>query len=234
LRSNDALMQGYAICSIGRSGSNWLCELLTSTGRLGRPLEYFDGNARRMLTDPAYPDDPVEQIQRVLTMGATPNGVYGVKVFPWHVDAIRDRVRWAEALPNLHFVHLVREDVLGQAISLCRVNQTGRFRSPQSESSPPFYDGETIRGHIHLFARANARWTAFFARVGVQPLRLVYEQITRDPQRTADAVSNLLQVARTRVDLSRVEQTMMRDDLSEEWRRRFIAEFGDANIVDQL
>lgn len=227
-------MQGYAVCSIGRTGSNWLCELLTSTDQLGRPLEYFSGEARRLLTDPAYPDDPVEQIRWILTMGKTANDVYGVKVFPWHVDAIADRVRWTEALPNLHFVHLVREDVLGQAISLCRVNQTGRFRSPQPESNPPWYDGETIRSHIHLFTRANARWTAFFARVGVRPLRLVYEQITRDPQGTADQVSDLLQIARTRVDLTRVEQTVMRDQLSEEWRRRFIADYGNMDTVDQL
>jgi trehalose 2-sulfotransferase len=227
-------MQGYAICTIGRSGSNWLCELLTSTDRLGRPLEYFDANGRRLLTDPAYPDDPAEQIQRVLTMGATPNGVYGVKVFPWHVDAMQDRVRWAEALPNLHFVHLVREDVLGQAISLCRVNQTGRFRSPQPESSAPWYDGEAIRDAVALFARADARWTAFFARTGIAPLRLVYERIARDPQGAVDSVSDLLQVARTRIDPARVVQTVMRDELSEEWRARFIAEFGDANAVDRL
>lgn len=227
-------MQGYAICSTGRTGSNWLCELLTSTRLLGRPLEYFDGAARRLLTDPAYPDDPAEQIQRVLTMGTTPNGVYGLKVFPWHVDRIQAQVRWTDALPNLHFVHLVRDDVLGQAISLCRVDQTGRFRSPQSESQAPWYDPEAIRRNIHLFVRANARWTAFFARAGVEPLRLVYEEIIRDPQRAADRVSDLLQIARTRVDLAQVEQSMMRDEQSEDWRRRFIAEFGDTNTVDQL
>ncbi|MGP8122502.1 MAG: Stf0 family sulfotransferase [Xanthobacteraceae bacterium] len=35
--------RGYAICTMPRSGSNFLCQLLASSGCLGRPLEYFNG-----------------------------------------------------------------------------------------------------------------------------------------------------------------------------------------------
>ncbi len=65
-----------------RSGSNYFCELLSSTGILGHPREYFNGAVRRQRDDPTYPDDPLEQIGRILTMGATPNGVYALKLFP--------------------------------------------------------------------------------------------------------------------------------------------------------
>jgi trehalose 2-sulfotransferase len=227
-------MRGYALCTVGRSGSNWLCELLTSTDRLGRPLEYFNTEGRRRFTDPLYPDDPVRQIARILTTGATANGVYGVKVFPTHVDAIRDRVQWSDALPNLRFVHLVREDLVGQAISLCRGVQTGRFRSPQPESAPPSYDGPAILANIRLFARHEARWSAFFARNGIRPLRLVYERVAAEPQAAVDAVADLLAVERPRIDPARVDQIVMRDALSEDWRRRFHAEFRDWNVVDDV
>jgi LPS sulfotransferase NodH len=49
-------LKGYAICATPRSGSNFLSQLLESTGRLGRPLEYFNGPARRELTWPDYPE----------------------------------------------------------------------------------------------------------------------------------------------------------------------------------
>ena len=44
--------RGYTICANGRSGSNLLCQYLSSTGLLGHPLEFFnpDGQWRR-----AYP-----------------------------------------------------------------------------------------------------------------------------------------------------------------------------------
>ena len=38
---------GYAICTIGRSGSSYLCQLLESTGVLGLPREYFNTATRR-------------------------------------------------------------------------------------------------------------------------------------------------------------------------------------------
>jgi LPS sulfotransferase NodH len=76
------IIRGYTICTTPRTGSNFLCELLSSTGVLGRPREYFNGAGRRLHDDPTYPDDPAGQFRRILTMGATPNGVYGLKVFP--------------------------------------------------------------------------------------------------------------------------------------------------------
>jgi LPS sulfotransferase NodH len=79
---SDPADRGYAICTSGRSGSNLLCQYLSSTGVLGNPLEYFNGSGRRLLGYPEYPDEPSRQIDWILTAGATPNGIYGLKVFP--------------------------------------------------------------------------------------------------------------------------------------------------------
>src|SRR5258708_7421733 len=98
-------VRGYAICTAARSGSNFLDELLTSTGQLGRPMEYFNAVARRATGMPDYPDDPEAQLAAILNLGATPNGVYGVKLFAEQFDAVA-ATRWPLRLPNLRFVHL--------------------------------------------------------------------------------------------------------------------------------
>jgi LPS sulfotransferase NodH len=94
-RANPA-SRGYAICTSGRSGSNLLCQYLSSTGMLGNPLEYFNGSGRRLLGYPEYPEDPAKQIDWILTEGATPNGIYGLKIFPAQVEQIEKSIRWAE------------------------------------------------------------------------------------------------------------------------------------------
>ncbi len=227
-------MRGYAICTTGRSGSNWLCEVLASTATLGVPLEYFNATARRKWTDPHYPDDPSEQLIRIVTTGATPNGVYGVKVFPNQIDQIANRTRWFDALPGLCFVSFTREDLLGRAISLARSVQTGRFRSKEAEVAEPRYDGAQIAGFVRYFARQDARWAAFFARNGITPVRLVYEQTVRDPQAAADRIADALGVPRAPVDLRDAGETIMRDALNDDWRRRFHAEFADPNVVEDI
>src|SRR5882724_11277758 len=135
----DSTLRGYAICTAPRAGSNWLCQLLTSTGVLGRPLEYFNGIARRQLNDPSYPDDPGEQVARILTMGRTPNGVYGLKMFASQFREVAGSVKLSRELPNLRFIVLRRRDVLGQAISWTRSLQTNQWRSTQSATGGIYY-----------------------------------------------------------------------------------------------
>jgi LPS sulfotransferase NodH len=109
---SDPANRGYAICTSGRSGSNLLCQYLSSTGVLGYPLEYFNGSGRRRLGYPAYPDDPSQQTGWILTEGATPNGIYGLKIIPAQAELIEKSIRWTELLPNLRFVLLKRRDIL--------------------------------------------------------------------------------------------------------------------------
>ena len=94
-----------------RCGSNFLCQLLASTGVLGDPREYFNPTGRRHYDgDPGYPDDPRAQLGRVLTTGRTGNGVYGVKIHPFQLGELGDVDPLAE-LPRLHVVRMQREDL---------------------------------------------------------------------------------------------------------------------------
>src|SRR5947209_10247439 len=86
--------RGYAICTQPRSGSNLLCQVLSSTDQLGYPLEYFNGPGRRALGLPDFPDAPELQVKAILRLGMTPNGVYGVKLFASQFAAFSARLRW--------------------------------------------------------------------------------------------------------------------------------------------
>lgn len=226
---------GYAICSVGRSGSSWFAAMLASTGALGRPAEAFNTPSQRHLVGPDYPADRHAQVRIVLTDLATPNGVYGLKIFPLHLSRLSRTVAWTRALPNLHFVHWRRRDLLGQALSRHRANQTDQWRSTGRAAGTAAYDGEAILAEIRRAALQDARWEVFFARTGIRPLRLVYEDATADPQRAVDAVAALLGLdERPAVDPARVSLAVQRDATTEAWRARFVAEFGDPDTMDEL
>src|SRR4051812_22233623 len=207
--------RGYAICTQPRSGSNLLCQLLSSTDQLGYPLEYFNGPARRALGLPDFPDAPELQIEAVLRLGATPNGIYAVKLFASQFAALSARLRWMERLPNLRFVYLSRDDLLGQAVSWARALQTGQYRSTQPANRAARYDAGLIRSRLMAIVRERAQWEAFFARTGIEPLRIVFEHFLQDRAGYVERVAGLVDVQDPVVDPTRVDILMQRDAATE-------------------
>jgi LPS sulfotransferase NodH len=211
-----------------------LCQYLSSTDQLGYPLEYFNGPGRRVLGLPDFPDALELQMEAVLRLGATPNGVYAVKLFASQFAAFSRRVRWMDLLPNLHLVYLTRDDLLGQAISWARALQTGQYRSAQPAKQLAVYDADLIRTQLTAIVRERAQWETFFARTGIEPLRIVYERFLEDRSSYVDRVANLVGIESPVVDQRRVDLVIQRDAVTEEWKQRFRAENGDSNVLDDL
>jgi LPS sulfotransferase NodH len=226
----DPSQRGYVICTAARSGSNFLAQLLTSSGELGRPLEYFNGPARRALDHPDYPDDPEAQLLAIPKLGATANGVYGFKLFMTQFEDVA-HTRWALRLPNLSFLHLERRDVLGQAISFARAIQTGQYRSTSPRNGQAIYDGLSIARCLSTVITHQARWRAYFAINGLNPQILVYEDVVADPNAAVATVGRLMNLPSTpRADQALVDLQVQRDAESDEWRARFLAEHGDVTV----
>lgn len=227
-------MRGYAICGEPRSGSSFLGYVLTSTGVLGRPREYFNAPALRKSANFAdYPEDPEGQLEAVVKYGATANEVYAVKVFGEHFDRMK-AVRWTERLPSLSFVYLERRDRLGQAISLVRAMQTQRWTASEAAHGEEVYDRVRIERALRRLGWAEARWRYYFARNDLPVLNLIYEEVAQAPQQTAEAVGRLVGLAAPpQVDAAQLARSIIqRDELSDAWRARFVAEAGDLAAFD--
>jgi LPS sulfotransferase NodH len=225
-------MRGYAICTEPRSGSTLLCRLLESTGVLGRPMEFFNPESVKDTWGIAdYPLDAEGQIGVIPRLGATPNGVYGVKVFSRDAEA-HVATRWMQRLPGLSLIYLERVDMLGQAISHVRAAQTRQWAAVQPEQAQPYYDRAQIMDRLTRLGAANARWRLFFARNGLRVLTLFYEQITQTPQGAVDAVALAIGVdGPVPIDPNRFPRlTIQRDALNEEWRGRFVSESRDLTV----
>ncbi len=226
--------RGYAICGHGRTGSNFLCEALSETGLLGHPKEYFHTGAMRFEGAPDYPDNANAQIERILTDGMTSNGVYGTKIFVPHFEQLNG-FDWVAALPNLSFIHLERHDLLGQAISYVRAEQSGQWRSTQPLVLAPTYDAGRIRSAMIRYVKNQARWRVFFARNGINPLRLAYEDIVSDMPSALSQIANMARVQLPKLVVAEDLQTrVQRDELTTEWRERFLAEQSESSLLDDL
>jgi len=216
--------RGYVVCATPRCGSNYLCQLLASTGVLGDPREYFNPTGRRHYDgDPDYPADARGQLGRVLTTGRTPNDVYGLKIHPFQLAELPADLDPLAELPRLHVVRMVREDRLGQALSWTRAQQSGQFRATDAPSARVHYDRDHIERSLGFLADEEAQWERTLAGRGLPETTVSYEELVADPQAAVDRVARLIGVRRARVDPDRVDVRIQRDAETDEWRRRFLA-----------
>jgi LPS sulfotransferase NodH len=189
----------YLICTTPRTGSNFLCEVLRSTGVAGRPDDYF--------WNPAFwqerwdtPDFDA-YLQRILKEGTTPNRIFGAKLM-WHdldellptlatfagIDAASPPALLGTIFPNLRYLWLTRRDKVRQAISWYRALATRAWRStdqqPPSSGEPAFSFPEVDR-LVQQSIKGDQEWQQFFQRHGIEPLVIAYEDLADDPARTA-------------------------------------------------
>ena len=220
--------RGYMICATARSGSNYLCQLLASTQVLGRPLEYFNTVGRRRQTDPNYPADRRAQIDIVRSLGATPNGIYAVKILPPQLRSVENRIDLFRHLPNLMLFRLGRRDLLGQAISLARARQTGQYIASHPRTGAPAYSRKQIRACITELSEQESMLDDRIGRLGLTPSSFQYEDILREPQEVVDRIASLMGIALpVAIDQALVTHTVQRDDSTIVWRERFLAETGE-------
>lgn len=137
--SAPAVTGGYIICTYPRSGSTLLCEVLARTGRLGFPGEWLLPNApselaRHIKTVPDY--EAPGYVAQLARCTATPNGIFALKVMwpefdhlinanRWGPDALGAGFQGGNGLPAIKYLHLVRRDRLGQAVSKLLAERSG-------------------------------------------------------------------------------------------------------------
>jgi LPS sulfotransferase NodH len=219
--------RGYMICTLPRSGSTYLCQLLQSTQVLGKPDEYFNTPAMRTHRDPKYPKDPLAQLDIVRSLGATTNGIYGVKLMTMHLALIAGRIDPFHDLPNVVLLRLTRRDLLSQAVSLARARQTRQFDAKDPQQGVPTYSATRIHHCLLDLQRQQAKWDNLFAQLAAQPLSFDYEELSRDPQHFVDLVAARMGIVPpVAIDWASVTRSIQRDDSTREWRARFLEETG--------
>jgi LPS sulfotransferase NodH len=189
----------YLLCGTPRTGSTWLCSLLASTGVAGRPESYFrepdqqEWAARFGLSSTESGQlDYAAFVAGAVRLGSTSNGVFAARVM-WGTMSVlvhdlaagpsesSDLEVLEESLGPLRFVHLRRRDVVEQAVSWARAEQSGHWQHGDDARAEPRLDLDQVDSLVRVIGEHNAAWDAWFAAEAVEPLEVTYESLVADP-----------------------------------------------------
>lgn len=240
----------YAVCGVQRSGSSLLCEALSLTGVAGFPSEYFLewedaewARSRGATSRSAFLD-------LVLREGISPNGVFGVKLmwnyFPDVVGKLRALPGCAQLapgpllarlFPDIRYIWIVREDRVRQAVSWAIAAQTNIYSASQSSwrvpEQEPHFDFELIHNLHRLIVEGEAGWKAHFDACGVEPLRVVYEELAADYEGTARCALEYLGLEPlTPVFSGEREMRRQATAVNDAWAHRYREELGPGGRND--
>ena len=114
----------YCILFTPRTGSSWLTDIARQTGRLGHPGEHFNPTFLPRMAqsfDARTRDDLVEALLRRRNVG----GVFGMEITYFQLKTVfRSERAFLRAFGDARFFWLIREDIVLQAISLMKKQQT--------------------------------------------------------------------------------------------------------------
>jgi len=227
-------VRSIMLASEERSGSEFLCQLMGASGRLGRPSEYLNTYwMRRFIAD--YPEEAGAQMAIAHRVGTTANGCFAMKTHTVHLDRLLSGGTVTAAFPAPVFVRLHRRDLVAQAVSLYRARASNRYHAYVAAEWNIDFDGEAIRQALIELVRAKGRWNVYFARNAIEPLTIAYEDLAADPYAIIREIAGRVGDV---IDPSDVDLTsplrIQNDNVSAEWKRRFLDEFRDLDVLDTI
>jgi LPS sulfotransferase NodH len=158
---------------------------MAETHSLGYPDEYFNDVVMRVRRPETQPS-PEAKLECAIADGTSFNGVLSMKVHAGHMQNDGAGILLRSPLPCVSWVTMERNDRLGQAISLEIALQTGAWNSTYTvDRKKPTYDAAAITARIAELEAGARFWDSFFPEHGIEPLRLIYEDVAAD---TAGAI----------------------------------------------
>lgn len=216
--------QFYVICSTPRCGSTYLAREMWGSGLCGAPHEYFNFFTVMMrysarLGTYSLPD----YVNRVLALRTGPNGVFGFKA---HLDQylfFRELSSQFQRFQPLTYIQIYREDLVAQSVSRAIARQTKQWTADQPVKGEARYDAAEIAAGVAEAERANRSWQRVFQQAGVEPLRISYEALCRDPALTVRQVIDFLGLDMTSAVPVEALPPIVRqsDPRKDEWSARY-------------
>ena len=229
----------YAICLVPRSGSTYLAHLLKDAGSFGFPNEWLAMALAETQARETGSTDWDMLLRRVLARHASDNGVTGIEFAIAHLTWGRQATGRRQLLGrDMCYFYLRRRNIVRQGISMHVAHQSGVLHSFQLDEDAKtvrdavLYDTTAIRSWIKFLHDEELQWEREFGSIGVEPVRLYYEDIVRRPERALRLFANLLELPETPALPDTSGITRVSDSRSDEWEARYREE--DANYLAGL
>lgn len=245
--------RSYFLCTMPRSGSTMLCDLLTQTGVAGRPNSFFRPQSMADFAKewnvPAQTLEGFDQsyIDTAITQGTAGTGCFGMRIM-WQNNMPGLLKRLGALYPEastaleklqagfgpLKFIHLARADKVAEAVSLAIAEQSGLWHrnadgteleriAPPAE---PIYNAAQIHEAYREVTTGQDAWANWFAAQDITPIRVTYEALAEAPDTQLARILIFLGLDPGKAAGITPGTARLANQRNRDWTKRFRAEAG--------
>jgi trehalose 2-sulfotransferase len=223
-----ALHASYFVCFTNRCGSNLVAQALASDGQLSQAGENLNFttviNHSKRLGHKSY------EAYFSWLMGATKGrrSVFGCKASVSQLMYLYNCGLLQRMNPTPQFIHVVRRDLIAQAVSLYIANKTNQWTSdqPKAEGVEIDYRPNQLIQIMRSIALQNSLFEGFFQLLGVTPHVVVYEEFVDSPGEAIAAIGTKLQLPGLELVQEKVRYSKQADDRNQKLVNRLTKDFG--------
>lgn len=158
-----------------------------------------------------------------------PRHIHGFKA-SWDQVLMLKRARIDRMYDGMRLVHILRADLVAQAVSLVIARQTQQWTSEQEARTEvePVYDAAQIAQAVQACAEAETRMRMLAEILGLPYLRVTYEDLDRDPIPVMQTVGQFVGRDLSGWTPEPLPIKRQATGRNEAWRARYLAETAQA------
>jgi LPS sulfotransferase NodH len=211
------------ICFTNRCGSNYLAEILASTGNFNLAGEVFNfDTVIPYCKERGYAS--LDDYILGLIQETNKNGNFAAKMSVHQLMFLN----YAGILPTLfegaNYLLLERADKLGQAISFQIAWQTRRWTSymkSEVDTAEISFDGDAISTMLEGIAQQYRLFDLFFSVHGIVPVLMSYENLVERPVVTTQMALDSIGLGQQNFNLANVRTERQRNQVNERFKREY-------------
>ena len=241
LKLKPKIKNGYIICITPRTGSTYLTHLLKSNVEFGYPNEWMNPRGIEKGLEKNNLSSFNQYINMLWDNHSSKDGVFGIEAPYYHLKILMQIIPLDLLLgKNHHWFHLMRENIVSQSISLYLAQQSGIYHSTdleregntKQEIPKPVYDGKAIKFGVAKILKWECQYEKLFKDNDVNPVRISYEKIIKDPSATVELFKKTLGINKT-IEFNNCNKIKkIGTNLNAEFEERFRTEY--ANYLSEV
>jgi len=211
------------VCFTNRSGSNYLAQLLETTGEITRAREFFNAPFITKLSEKHGLTSFPQYCQHISEAFRSEGRTWASKVSLDQLILLLRTGIIPEIYDPVRFVFIQRRDLLQQAISFSIAAQTQRWTALQQEAGhEPEFDPNDILRRLGGLSKKNVDFNRLLTVLG-PPVHVVYEDLCADPIRTTQRITDELALGSISPEPDKCTVRIQRTEINHEFKNRMLA-----------